>query len=199
MAVGVVILQPYERVLRDKSDSRNYFIKPKQSRPGRVIENYACGLAFDPDNAQAYLAMSRSFAAQGNHVQAADSIRRAIDSGLGVTLTYALLAKQQRLAGDSQAAEQTFTEGLKIFPGSVYLHVEYVLLENTGERISETTNADRLGDDHPTQRRARGLFAMAARRSLCGARQCRPSPPAELSRIMPCVNNSTIRQRQITA
>ena len=86
---------------------------------------YEQGLRFDPDNGNAHLALGSLRAQQNDYQEAAMSMRRAIDRGLGVTMTYALLAKQQRLAGDSAAAQQTFLEALSVFPGSVYLRVAY--------------------------------------------------------------------------
>jgi O-antigen ligase len=90
-----------------------------------AVALYERGLQIDPDNGNAHLMLGSLRSQQNNYPEAAVSMRRAIDRGLGVTMTYALLAKQQRLAGDTAAAEQTVLEALRIFPGSVYLRVVY--------------------------------------------------------------------------
>lgn len=144
---------------------------------------YKRGLRFDPDNANAHLALGSLYAQKNESHRSAASIRHAIDRGLGVTLTYALLAKQQSLTGDIAAARQTFLEGLRIFPGSVYLRVAYAaFLGDAGKRDEATEQLAIATSIDPRQ--ANGWHALIRDGSTAAFYKAQKdpevAPPAEL-------------------
>ena len=144
---------------------------------------YERGLRFDPDNGNAHLALGSLRAQQNNFPEAAVSMRRAIDRGVGVTMTYALLAKQQRLAGDTAAAEQTFLEALRIFPGSVYLRVAYAtFLEDAAQHDGAAEQLAMAKSIDPRQ--ANGWHALIRDGSTAAFYRAQKdteiAPPAEL-------------------
>lgn len=95
-------------------------------------KRYRTALRFDPDNASAYYFVGFRHAGKEDYKTAAALLREGIDRGLGVSLTYSLLAKYQMLAGDTDAAEYSLTEAIGIFPNSVFLRVRYaIFLEET--------------------------------------------------------------------
>lgn len=85
----------------------------------------ANALRIDPDNLNARHSLANGLAKDGQYEGAASELRNAIDRGLGVTLTYAQLAKFHRQSGDVAQAEKTYAEGVAVFPGSVYMRVEF--------------------------------------------------------------------------
>lgn len=93
----------------------------------------ANALRIDPDNLNARHSLANGLAKEGQYELAASELRNVIDRGLGVTLTYAQLAKFYRQSGDAAAAEKTYAEGVAVFPGSVYMRVEFAtFLETIG-------------------------------------------------------------------
>ncbi len=93
----------------------------------------ASALRIDPDNLNARHSLANGLAKDGQYERAASELRNAIDRGLGVTLTYAQLAKFHRQSGDVAQAEKTYAEGVAVFPGSVYMRVEFAaFLESIG-------------------------------------------------------------------
>jgi tetratricopeptide (TPR) repeat protein len=145
---------------------------------------YEQGLRLDPDNANVRLALGSLYAQRNDNQRAAASMRSAIDRGLGTTPTYGLLAEQQRLAGASAAALETFREGLKVFPASIYLRVAYsVTLEDEGEQdeANEQMRIARSIDG----RDANGWYSLIRDGSTAAfyKAQADPetAPPAELS------------------
>jgi tetratricopeptide (TPR) repeat protein len=90
-------------------------------------------IRLDPDNLNARYALGSGLATQGEYERAAFELRQAIDRGLGVSMTYAQLARLFRQSGDAAEAEKTFTEAVAIYPRSPYLRVEFaIFLEETG-------------------------------------------------------------------
>ena len=86
-------------------------------------EIYRSSIAVDRDNASVYYYLSARQADAGRHNEAAASLREGIDRGLGVSITYSLLAEYQLLAGDADESERTLREAIHIFPNSVFLRV----------------------------------------------------------------------------
>ncbi|MEQ1921576.1 MAG: O-antigen ligase family protein [Pyrinomonadaceae bacterium] len=86
---------------------------------------FRTALSLDPDNASAYYYFAGRSNFESDNESAAKILRKGIDKGIGVTLTYSQLAKFQLLSGDTAAAEQTLAEGVRIFPNSVFLRVRY--------------------------------------------------------------------------
>ncbi len=90
-------------------------------------------IAVDPEYAGAHLLYGFRLAADNEHIAAAVHIRKAVSYGIGTTPVYAKLAREYEAAGQMEAAETTFLEGLGIYPRSVYLRVEFaVFLERAG-------------------------------------------------------------------
>ncbi len=94
-------------------------------------------LKIDPDNLNARHSLANGLAKDSEYERAAFELRQAIDRGLGVTLTYAQLAKFYRQSGDAAEAEKTYAEGVAVFPGSVYMRVEFATFLETIGRTSD--------------------------------------------------------------
>ncbi len=86
---------------------------------------FRTALRLDPDNASAYYYFANRSNFEGDYETAAKMLRTGIDKGIGVTVTYSLLAKFQLLSGDALTAEQSLAEGVRIFPNSVFMRVRY--------------------------------------------------------------------------
>jgi tetratricopeptide (TPR) repeat protein len=90
-------------------------------------------LQLDPGNAAAYYYLASRYANEGDYAKASELMSQAIDRGLGVSLTYHLLAKYRSLSGDTAGAEGSLATAVDIFPRSVFLRVRYAaLLEDLG-------------------------------------------------------------------
>ncbi|MFM9905022.1 MAG: O-antigen ligase family protein [Pyrinomonadaceae bacterium] len=86
---------------------------------------YRSALRLDPDNAAAYVFLAGRYSAEGDDATAARLLREGIDRGIGVTVTYSLLAKFQAASGDADGAGKTLAEAVSIFPNSVFIRVRY--------------------------------------------------------------------------
>ena len=105
-----------------------------------AINLYHAAARLDPDYKAAYLRSSgRSFVAE-DYAAAAGELRKAIDGGLGVILTYSALADCETKTGDLSAAAGAFTDGLRIYPRSVFLRVRYATLLKKMGREAEATS-----------------------------------------------------------
>ena len=106
-------------------------------------------LRFDPGNAGAYYYIAYRYAKEKDFGKASNLLSEGIYRGLGVSLTYSLLAKFQLLSGDPAAAERSLSDAVKIFPNSIFLRVRYAaFLEDAGKaaEASEQMNAARTVD-----------------------------------------------------
>ncbi|HRI04137.1 MAG TPA: O-antigen ligase family protein [Pyrinomonadaceae bacterium] len=104
---------------------------------------FRTALQFDPDNASAYYYFANRSNFDSDNETAAKMLRIGIDKGIGVTVTYSLLAKYQLLSGDVAAAEQTLAEAVRIFPNSVFMRVRFATFLSDQGKIAE---ADREMD-----------------------------------------------------
>lgn len=86
-----------------------------------------------PEYSGALLTMAAAFSSSDQPALAIEQWRKAIDNGMGTSVTYGYLAKDQVRAGDLQAAMETYIEAIRIFPRSEILRAEYaVFLEKQG-------------------------------------------------------------------
>lgn len=97
-------------------------------------------LRLDPDNASAYYYFANRSSFDSDNETAAKMLSIGIDKGIGVTVTYSLLAKYQLLSGDVAAAEQTLAEAVRIFPNSVFMRVRFATFLSDQRK---QTDADR--------------------------------------------------------
>ncbi|MGB2752764.1 MAG: O-antigen ligase family protein [Pyrinomonadaceae bacterium] len=86
---------------------------------------FRTALQLDPDNASAYYYFANRSYFDSDNETAAKMLRIGIDKGIGVTVTYSLLAKFQLPSGDATATEQTLAEAVRIFPNSVFMRVRF--------------------------------------------------------------------------
>ena len=96
---------------------------------------YKSALRLDPDYASAYLRNSGRSYDRHEYRVAASELRKAIDRGMGVVITYSALASCYIKDGDMVAADRTFIEALEIFPRSVFLRVRYAIFLDDMSRI----------------------------------------------------------------
>ncbi len=119
----------------------------------------------------------------GDFAQAAIALRKAIDGGCGVVITYSALAASQEKAGETAEAEQTFNEALRIYPRSVFLRVRYVTMLETAGRDNDAT-AQLTAARDIDKRQADGwynLFKIGSVRAFYAARENSDiAAPAEL-------------------
>ncbi len=94
-------------------------------------------IRIDPDNLNARHSLASGLAKDGRFEQAAAELRQAIDRGLGATVTYEQLAKFYRQSGDAAEAEKTYAEGVVVFPGSVYMRIEFAMFLDSIGRSSD--------------------------------------------------------------
>ncbi|CAN5374929.1 hypothetical protein BH10ACI2_BH10ACI2_00990 [soil metagenome] len=127
-----------------KAVSEYYVYQAEHTEDLETAEKlYRTSFAFDADNAAAHYYLSSRFAAEKQYGNAAKEQQIAIDRGLGVSLTYSLLAKYQLLIGDPASAETTLKKSLTIYPNSVFLHVRYaVFLEDHGRQAEAATQME---------------------------------------------------------
>lgn len=144
---------------------------------------YRTALSFDPDNANAYYFLGFRYASEGDHKKAATLLREAIDRGLGVTLTYSMLSSYQDLAGDVDSANKTLTEGLSVFPNSVFLRVRYALFLEERAQTNLAANQLEIAKAIDT-RQANGWYSLIKSGSTAAFHEAQGSsetaPPAEL-------------------
>ncbi|HQX56594.1 MAG TPA: O-antigen ligase family protein [Pyrinomonadaceae bacterium] len=104
--------------------------------PSVAQDRYRAALAVDSGYSGAYLSSAARYVSNGDQASAAVQTRQAINSGIGLSLTYSQLAKQQIAAGDHIAARVTYQESLTIYPRSIFLRIEYtVFLEKLGDAV----------------------------------------------------------------
>jgi tetratricopeptide (TPR) repeat protein len=96
-----------------------------EADPIAASEIYRSSIAVDPDNAAVYYYLSARQGNAGQFDKAARSLREGIDRGIGVSITYSLLAEYELQAGDPDSSEKTLREALHIFPNSVFLRVRF--------------------------------------------------------------------------
>lgn len=144
---------------------------------------FARAAAIDPAYATAFLQTSGRYYADQDFLSAATELRKAIDGGCGVVLTYSALAASYEKSGDAGASESAFNEALNIFPRSVFLRVRYAkFLEAAGRAAESQVQMDiaRQCD----RRQADGwynLLTIGSTRAFYAARENADiAPPAEL-------------------
>ncbi len=94
---------------------------------------FRVALKADPRYSGAYLSIAARNVRDDDPAAAALQTRKAIDTGIGLSVTYSALAKQQIAAGDNAGALATYHEALTIYPRSIFIRIEYaVLLEKLG-------------------------------------------------------------------
>ena len=90
-----------------------------------ATDHFRTALRLDPDNASAYYYFANRSNFDSDNETASKMLRIGIDKGIGVTVTYSLLAKFQLLSGDAAAAERTLAESVRVFPNSVFMRVRF--------------------------------------------------------------------------
>jgi len=102
--------------------------------------------------------------------------------GLGVTLTYSLLAKYQTLAGDNSALKKDIREADPIFPRSVFIRVRYaIFLEEQGKSAEAESQTNMPSTWTKTNTRLVRPDKRRQRRSLLQVSKSPDSaPPADL-------------------
>lgn len=109
--------------------SQYYVLLGEKARSQSEAEAYfRSAIGLHPENTGAYLAYAGRAGRSGDTRLAAELYRKAIDNGLGVTVTYSTLSKAYELDGDRDNAERTLAEAISIFPRSVFIRIRYALL-----------------------------------------------------------------------
>jgi tetratricopeptide (TPR) repeat protein len=145
--------------------------------------HFRAAVTADPEYAGAYLSNAARTFAEGDAAGAAILTRKAIDNGIGLSLTYSQLAKYQIAAHDPTGADKTFREALSIYPRSIFIRTEYVVfLENQGKLDEAAKHAAvaRAVDI----RQANGWYAIITKGSVAAFYDSQAhndvTPPAEL-------------------
>ena len=86
---------------------------------------YERAVRLDPAYASAYLQRFGRYYATEDFASAAVHLRKAIDGGCGVVLTYSALAASFEKSGQPDSADHVFDEALRIYPRSVFLRIRY--------------------------------------------------------------------------
>ncbi|MBX3266927.1 MAG: O-antigen ligase family protein [Acidobacteria bacterium] len=109
--------------------SQYYVLLGEKARSQSEAEAYfRSAIGLHPENTGAYLAYAGRAGRSGDTRLAAELYRKAIDNGLGVTVTYSTLSKAYELDGDRDNAERALAEAISIFPRSVFIRIRYALL-----------------------------------------------------------------------
>lgn len=109
--------------------SQYYVLLGEKERSQSEAEAYfRSAIGLHPENTGAYLAYAGRAGRSGDTRLAAELYRKAIDNGLGVTVTYSTLSKAYELDGDPEYAELALAEAVSIFPRSVFIRIRYALL-----------------------------------------------------------------------
>lgn len=136
---------------------RCVYAADRESDKAAALDLYARAYAVDPSYARAYLRRSGRHYADEEFGAAASDLRRAIDGGCGVVITYSALAASYEKAGDAENVERTFDEAFRIFPRSVFLRVRYAMyLETAGHQAR--SDAQMLIARSIDKRQANGWF-----------------------------------------
>lgn len=149
----------------------------------QAIQLYRRAASLDPDYSAAYYRLSRRTYEAGDYQGAAAELRRAIDRGMGVVLTYSQLADCFEKAGDNTQAAATYDEALRIFPRSVFLRVRYSIFLMKISR-SDAADAQAVSAREIDRRQANGWHSLMTKGSLASYLAARDGgdldPPAEL-------------------
>ncbi|HYP49936.1 MAG TPA: O-antigen ligase family protein [Pyrinomonadaceae bacterium] len=163
----------------------NYYVwQAEKTEEFIEAENfYRQAIGYNPRNASAYYSYGLRFYFDKQPEKAVPLLEKAVDNGLDVSFVYSYLASAQTAARDFQAAEETLSKALKIYPRSTFLRVRYAsLLEKKGEtgKAAEQMEIARRIDD----RQANGwqeLITTGAKASALKARHDRTiTSPADL-------------------
>lgn len=119
--------------------SQYYVLLGEKAQSATEAEAYfRTAIGLDPENTGAYLAYAGRTGRGGENQRAAALFRKAIDTGLGVTVTYSMLSKAYELDGDLENAELTLAEAISIFPRSVFMRVRYALVLEASGKADES-------------------------------------------------------------
>jgi tetratricopeptide (TPR) repeat protein len=151
--------------------------------PAAAQSRFHSALIADPGYSGAYLSSAARYAAEGDQATAALMTRKAIDTGIGLSLTYSQLAHQQVAAGDNDGAEATYREAIKVYPRSIFIRVEFVVfLENSGRHDAATDELKAAVALEPRQ--ANGWYVLIKSGSTAAFYRSRSAPaiaaPVEL-------------------
>ena len=109
--------------------SQYYVLLGEKARSQSEAKAYfRSAIGLHPENTGAYLAYAGRAGRGGDTRLAAELYRKAIDNGLGVTVTYSALSKAYELDSDPENAELALAEAVSIFPRSVFVRIRYALL-----------------------------------------------------------------------
>jgi tetratricopeptide (TPR) repeat protein len=161
-----------------------YEYRAERTEKFQTADEYCLSsLRIDPGNAAAYYYCAVRHANENDYNEASRLLSEGIDRGLGVSITYSILAKYQELAGDLPSAEHSLAEAVRIFPRSVFLRARYALfLEEEGKSVPAADQLAAAREIDPAM--ANGWYEIIKNGSLAAyyRSQADPSvtPPAEL-------------------
>jgi O-antigen ligase len=95
---------------------------------------FQTALAIDDRDSSFHFAFAQRLFAEGAIEKSIPHFRQAIDRGAAVSVSYYYLASAQGFVGKPAEAEETFLEGLRLYPRSVFLRTAYAaFLQTSGQ------------------------------------------------------------------
>lgn len=144
---------------------------------------FQTAVVFDPEYAGAYLSHALRTDAEGDPATAAQMTRKTIDHGLGIAPIYSQLAKEQERSGNADGALSTYRQALSIYPRSVYLRTEFVILLEGQGQTNEAREQSAIARSIDL-RQANGWYAIIKDGSVAAFYRSKTNPdiaaPAEL-------------------
>ncbi len=127
----------------------------QESRDARSAESfYRSALFWNPYDGATHISFGTRLLYEKRYAEAIPHLRYGLEHGMNTSVCYASLAVAQAKTGQLEAAEQTLTQALKVYPRSVFLRARHAAaLFALGKREAAE---DEL-------QRARAIYAPAAR------------------------------------
>jgi O-antigen ligase len=134
-AASIVITAAFTAFSFSRGVSQFYvFMGEREPNYTIAVADFKSALFFDSSNSGANLAWASRASYEKDFSTAAQLYQLCIDQGLGVTITYSLLADALEKGGDLAGAERALGEAVRIFPRSIFTRVRYaVVLEQNGK------------------------------------------------------------------
>ncbi|MBS1793860.1 MAG: O-antigen ligase family protein [Acidobacteria bacterium] len=144
---------------------------------------YEKALALDGDDGGAHFVFGQRLFLKGAADEAVPHLRKAIDRGVATTVSYYYLAAAEIYGGRAADAEQTFLEGLRLYPRSVFLRTAYAaFLKSAGRAADAETEYQKAF--RINQHQARSWYVAETegmeKLSLLAATDCRYTETMEL-------------------
>lgn len=126
----------------------------------------------DPGNGSANFSYGLRLINEGFYPEAAAELQEATKKGLNTSICYSYLISAQTLANQNQAALQTASEAVDVYPYSVFLRVRYAVLLDKNNRENEAAAqlAAAHGIDKPQAETWRLLIGSGAQKASLAAR-----------------------------